>query len=302
VTRQQLRLASGRRVDYLEYGDPAGAPAVYLHGTPSSAREGRWLHTAACTRGVRLVSIDRPGYLNSEPCPVASFTGVAQDVVAVAEVLQLGRFAVVGFSGGAGYALATAHVSPDRVTLVHLGGGIGSLAGDGGQDLPLPRRLPFKLIARAPAVSTPLLAGVFRLMRRGLRKRLDSPAEAALWFFEGPARGAQIPAVAEYVRTSTDEDLRNELNDWAASTSATRAIVSDLTAYVRRRPFDLSGVSTRVEIWHGLDDPAAPVSFAKRTASELPNAQTHLFDAEGHFVFHTHGDAIAASIREHGEA
>ena len=37
-TRQQVRLADGRRIDYLELGDPAGVPAIYLHGTPSSAR------------------------------------------------------------------------------------------------------------------------------------------------------------------------------------------------------------------------------------------------------------------------
>ena len=299
MTRQHVRLPDGRRIDYLEFGDPAGAPAVYLHGTPSSASEARWLHRAASGQGVRLVSLDRPGYLHSEPRAGASLVGAAQDVVAVADALQLGRFAVVGFSGGAGYALATAHVAPDQVTVVHLGGGIGSLAGDAGQDLPWLRRLAFRLIARAPRVSGPLLAGVFRLLRRGLVKRLDSPVEAALWFFKGPAQGAQIAAVAEYVRTSAPEDLRSELSDFAAGTRATRAIVNDLVAYVRPWPFELSSLSTPVEIWHGRDDPAAPVSFAERTASELANARAHLFDGEGHFVFHTHADAIATSIREH---
>jgi pimeloyl-ACP methyl ester carboxylesterase len=301
VTRQQLRVADGRRIDYLEFGDPAGVPAVYLHGTPSSASEARWLHGAARAQGVRLVSLDRPGYLRSEPHAGASFIGVAQDVVAVARALQLGRFAVVGFSGGAGYALATAHVSPDQVTVVHVGGGIGSLAGDGWQDLAWPRRLAFRLITRAPAVSGLVLAAVFRLLRRGLQKRLDSPAEAALWFFEGPAQGAQIAAIAEYVRTSAPEELRSELTDWAAGTSATSAIIDDLVAYVRPWPFELSSFSTRVEIWHGLDDPAAPVGFAERTASELANAEAHLFDGEGHFVLHTHGEAIATSIREHAQ-
>ena len=141
------------------------------------------------------------------------------------------------------------------------------------------------------------LSGVFRLLRRSLRRRLDSPAEAALWFFKGPAQGAQIAAIAEYVRTSPPEDLRSELSDYAAGMSATSAIINDLLAYVRPWAFELSSISTRVEIWHGLDDPAAPVSFAERTASALPNAQAHLFAGEGHFVFHTHGDAIAGSIR-----
>lgn len=299
MTRQQVRLAGGRRLDYLELGDPAGAPAVYLHGTPSSGSEARWLHEPAVAHGVRLVSPDRPGYLQSALRPDASVLGVAEDVAALADALQLGRFAVVGFSGGAGYALATAHVAPDPVTVVHVGGGIGPLAGEGWQVLPRPRRLGFRLVTGAPAVSAPMLGGVFRLLRRRLRKRLDSPANAALWLFEGPAKGAQIDAVAEYVRSSPPEELRAELADYAEGTKATKAAVADLVAYARPWPFELRSVSARVELWHGRDDPAAPVAFAERAAAELPNARAHLFDGEGHFVFHTHGDEVCASIREH---
>ena len=43
----------------------------------------------------------------------------------------------------------------------------------------------------------------------------------------------------------------------------------------------------------------SPIAAAVRLASRLPNAQAHLFDGEGHFVFHAHGDAVVASIREH---
>ena len=299
LKRQQLRIGGGRRIDFVDLGDPAGVPALYLHGTPSSAGEARWLHGAACVQGVRLVSPDRPGYLQSERSPVASFVAVAEDVVAVADALALARFAVVAFSGGAGYALATASLAPERVTVVHIGGGIGSLAGVAGKDLPLPRRLMFKLVAGVPAVFGPVLAGGFRLLRRGIAKRLDAPAEAATWFFKGPAQGAQIAAVAEYIRITAPDDLRDELSDFAEGTRATRAIVDDLKAYVRPWPFDLSTLTTRVELWHGRNDPAAPIAFAERMASDLPNAELHAFTDEGHFVFHAHAEAVTTAIREH---
>jgi pimeloyl-ACP methyl ester carboxylesterase len=300
MPRRQKRLASGRRIDYLELGDPAGAPAIYLHGTPSSASEARWLHAAARAHGVRLVSPDRPGYLGSDAASDPSFLAVAHDVVELAGALSLGRFAVVGFSGGAGYALATAHAAPDQVTVVHLGGGMGSLAGDGWHGGAwLPRWLVFDLAAHAPRVAGPPLAGLLRLLARGIRTRLDTPAEAAIWFFTGSDRGAQVAAIAEYVRTSPPEDLRGELADYAAGTAATRAIVDDLAAYARPWPFALGDIATPVEIWHGRDDPAVPVRFAERAARELGRAQAHLFDGEGHFVFHTHADAVAASIRRH---
>ncbi len=300
MIRHGLRLADGRRIEYAELGDPAGVAAIYLHGTPSSASEARSLDAAARLRGVRLVSLDRPGYLRSDPNPRGSLIGVAEDVLAVADELRLGQFAVVGFSGGAGYALATASVAADRVTVVHIGGGLCSLAGEAGRDLPWRRRLPLKCIAGAPVIFAPLVAGAFRLFRRDLARRLDSPAEAATWFFKGPARGAQISAVAQYVRTTAPEDLRDDLTDHAAGTRATRAIVDDLRAYVTAWPFDLSALTARVELWHGRNDPVVPVVFAERMASELPNAALHVFDGEGHFVFHTHVDDIAASIQEHG--
>ena len=177
----------------------------------------------------------------------------------------------MGFSGGAGYALATAYVAPDRVTVAHLGGGMGSLAGDGWHGVAwLPRRLIFSLAAHAPAVAGPPLAGMLRLLARGIRKRLDSPAEAAIWFFTGSDRGPQVAAIAEYVRTSTPEDLRDELADYAAATAATDAIVGDLAAYARPWPFALESIATPVAIWHGRADPAVPVRFAERAARELP--------------------------------
>jgi pimeloyl-ACP methyl ester carboxylesterase len=296
VTRRHVRLPDGRRIDYVELGDPAGEPALYLHGTPSSASEALWLHEPARTRGVRLVSPDRPGYLGSEPPPAPSLAACADDVVALADAVELERFGVVGFSGGAAFALAAAHTAGPRATVVHLGGGLGSLADGGWADLPRGRRIGFRLVARAPAIARPLLGGAFALLRRGLRKRLDSPADAARWFFEGPARGAQVEAVEEYVRRTPPEELRQELADFAEGTRALDAVVADVRAIVGRWPFEFATVTTPVEIWHGLDDPAAPAAGARRLAAGLPNVSTHLFEHEGHFVFHSHGDEVAASL------
>src|SRR5690349_5325843 len=47
MSRAHVEVSGGRRIDYLELGDPQGAPAIYLHGTPSSASEAR------CPGGLR---------------------------------------------------------------------------------------------------------------------------------------------------------------------------------------------------------------------------------------------------------
>jgi pimeloyl-ACP methyl ester carboxylesterase len=105
--------------------------------------------------------------------------------------------------------------------------------------------------------------------------------------------------VARYVETSEPDDLRAEIRDYIVATRATRAVLDDIAAVVEPWPFTLGALAARVEIWHGGSDPAVPVSFARSLAAELPNARLHLFADEGHFVFHTHGDEVIASIRRH---
>jgi pimeloyl-ACP methyl ester carboxylesterase len=58
----RLRLADGRTLACLELGDPSGAPVLYFHGFPGSRLEARVAATAAAGLGVRLLSVDRPGF------------------------------------------------------------------------------------------------------------------------------------------------------------------------------------------------------------------------------------------------
>jgi pimeloyl-ACP methyl ester carboxylesterase len=46
-------------------------------------------------------------------------------------------------------------------------------------------------------------------------------------------------------------------------------------------PFLLSEVKTPVHLWHGTLDGNAPISFARRLASELPDATLHIGDTSG---------------------
>ena len=66
--------------------------------------------------GVRLISFDRPGYGGSDRLDSRRVADVVPDVVAIADELELERFAVLGRSGGGPHALACAALLPDRVT------------------------------------------------------------------------------------------------------------------------------------------------------------------------------------------
>ncbi|MFI5958939.1 alpha/beta fold hydrolase [Cryptosporangium sp. NPDC051539] len=113
-----VTLRDGRNVQLEEYGDPAGAPALWFHGASSSRLEGAFLDAPARESGLRLVALDRPGTGGSDPLPGRSVTGYATDVVEVLDALGLERAAVGGLSNGGMYAMAIGFEIPARVLRV----------------------------------------------------------------------------------------------------------------------------------------------------------------------------------------
>jgi pimeloyl-ACP methyl ester carboxylesterase len=176
---------------------------------------------------------------------------------------------------------------------------MGSMADAARYGLAWWRRLMFAAVGRAPRLSAPALGFMLGRVAHALERRLPVPGEAAAELYQGAARGAQVEAVAEYIRRAAPADLRADISDHIAATRATRAVIADMAAVVRPWPFRLAGVTTPVELWHGTDDPAVPLGYAQGLAADLGNACVHPCAGEGHFVFHTHGGQVVASIRNH---
>ena len=220
--------------------------------------------------------------------------------MALTAALGLERFAVLGFSGGAGYALATAHAAHGAVTVVHVGGGMGSIDGEAAGDVSRVRRTIFSAVSRAPRAFSPLLALQGRHVRRVLLGKAKLPMLATLELLEGASKGAQLAAAEAYVRASPSEELASLIEDYVAASRATSGILGDVASVTAPWPFDLRELDVPVELWHGTADGAVPLAVSERLAGALPRARLHVLDGEGHFVFLAHGDEVCASIREAG--
>src|SRR3954463_13320458 len=112
----------------LEYGDSGPGPKVALvfhHGTPGSAFQARFLADACIERGVRLVTLTRPGYAGSTRLEGRSVASIAADTAALLDHLGIGPAFVGGASGGGPHSLACAALLPERFSaaLVVAGGG-----------------------------------------------------------------------------------------------------------------------------------------------------------------------------------
>src|SRR5215211_4399083 len=118
VTETDLELGDGRTLHAYDTGanDADSRLAVFWHhGSPNIGAPPQPLFSAADRLGIRWVSYDRPGYGGSTPRPDRDVASAAGDASAVADALGIGRFAVMGHSGGGSHALACAALLPERV-------------------------------------------------------------------------------------------------------------------------------------------------------------------------------------------
>ncbi|MFI6675457.1 alpha/beta fold hydrolase [Kribbella sp. NPDC050470] len=115
-----LRLADGRTLHVYDTapGDDGRLPVFWQHGTPNLGAPPEPLFEAGDWLGIRWVSFDRPGYGGSTAAPGRTVAAVAADLSTVADALGIGRFAVMGYSGGGTYALGAAALLGPRVEAV----------------------------------------------------------------------------------------------------------------------------------------------------------------------------------------
>lgn len=118
---QCFTLPDGRKLSYAEFGDPTGYPVIYFHGFPGCRLE-PWPHQRMRARKrIRLICPDRPGIGGSSPLPGRRYLDYPPDVLHLADHLGLRRFAILGVSGGAPYAVACAKaIPPERMSAVGL--------------------------------------------------------------------------------------------------------------------------------------------------------------------------------------
>ncbi|WP_246147785.1 alpha/beta fold hydrolase [Nonomuraea turkmeniaca] len=117
VKELDLDLGAGRTLHvYDTAADAADRLTVFWHhGTPNIGTPPAPLFPASDRLGIRWVSYDRPGYGGSTPARGRNLASTAGYVNRVADALGIGRFAVMGHSGGGSHALACAALLPDRV-------------------------------------------------------------------------------------------------------------------------------------------------------------------------------------------
>ena len=110
-----IRLTTGPRLHYAEFGKPDGPAVLFLHGWPDS-----WFSFSRVLRllpeDLRAIAIDQRGFGESDrPESGYSIPELADDAIAFLDALDIPRATLVGHSFGSFVARRAAIAHPDRV-------------------------------------------------------------------------------------------------------------------------------------------------------------------------------------------
>lgn len=281
---------NGRIIGWTESGLPDGIPVVRMPGTPGS----RWLIRADALWaecGLRVITVERPGFGISSRLPDRGFNEHADDVAVLLDYLHLQQVHVMAVSGGAPHLLALAARHPARVARASV------------------------IAGAAPHVDAEIEQMVE--LNRQAARLAEADDLVGLAALLEPIRGAMLAdpltAFRAVMKTAPAEDLRI-MRDHAWQQMIARglreALSRDLGGWLdesyalARRWGDINPASVKVSLtwWHGESDRNAPLSAAQRLVHRLPDARLMTWGDEGHLAWYRREGQIIDELldRAHG--
>ena len=264
-----IRLPDGRRVAVDTTGPDTGQAVLLMQAAPGSRRFDP-VPAATAAAGVRLLSIDRPGYGGSDPLPAGvapTITRFADDAAAVLDHLGITDVAVVGWSAGGRVAAALAARRPELMRALVLAA---TPAPD--EDVPWisEEQRPFIEFMKAdPLGCVPALVEQLAEMAKAPGRALVTGGDA------DSALLAADPALGEAVDAMVAEGFRHGL----------MGLALDLVSYTAMPwGFDPAAIGAPTVCAYGVEDAIVPPAHGAWWASRIPGAEVWAVPATGHLV------------------
>lgn len=272
---QTITLQDGRKLSYIEYGDPFGQPLILLHGTPGSRIWFAEDDPLAQKLGIRLIATDRPGFGLSDQQPNRNFIDYACDIEQLVDHLQLQYFSVLGVSGGGAFAAAIAYKLPERVKHCLL---VSSATpfhnGKPAKDMSKENKIAFFLSKRLPFL--------MKLMSNAQRNMMINKPEKYLTALK--QGGKHLPAWDNAFLQDDDILQVTLIQNQEAYRQGVEGTLYESQLLTKDWGFTLQDITVPLHIWHGEADTLSPISEMKRLTQNLPHANTHFITDGGHFL------------------
>lgn len=273
-----LRTAEGRRLEWVEFGDPKGAPLLYMHLDFGFSRWPAAAEQAARHRAIRVIVPYRAGFGRSDlhARDVDYTDAVMRDYLAVLDHLGLRRVAVLCQGADFRFACALSLARPGLVS-----GILGCAA-----QLPLRQAAQYDRMDKwqrfilanaryAPKVLPFLVQAGYSLARRlGKEKFFTLVNGGSAADMKAFAR----PDIREAVLLGTEISL-------GARISAHQAFARECLSSEKDWSHLVQAVSVPVVLLQGDQDPQSPVQTVRELMADFPHLQVSFLPDTGQLLF-----------------
>ncbi|HKJ36305.1 MAG TPA: alpha/beta fold hydrolase [Solirubrobacterales bacterium] len=280
----ELYNVGGIRMHVAVAGDPASEPLVLIHGWPQHWWVWRKLIGPLSDR-YRVICPDLRGFGWSE-APSRSYlkADLADDVVALADALELDRFKLAGHDWGGLVGFHVCLKQPARVSH-YAAAGISHLWVRA-DDATLPERIRllgrlwYQFVLASPLLGRQVVQRLPMFMRTVLNKGADRPD------------------------TFTDADIETFVSQWAeperarASVQVYRSFLTREFAQIAKGAFDDRVLEQPIAMLIGEGDPVISAEDLEGAEANLPNLELRELTGVGHFVPEEAPDVMLAAMNE----
>jgi pimeloyl-ACP methyl ester carboxylesterase len=263
---------NGRTSYYIDEGKPGQRAVVFIGGQGTSLEAFQLSEFARTSReelGLRVVSVERNGFGESDLDLNLGYSDYKNEVLAVLDHLGIDRFTIVSISGGGAYGAHLAAAVPARVISLHAAAST---------DSTLPNRTP-----------------------RNCSLTFQQRYASSLFWYEHPKAwwgvpGSPVLAVPGWQATAYLDAVRSfHLGDGPTDPSplAHEGELPCLPGAI----VDASQITSPTYLYWGGADTTVPTSVMAKWQAALPNIKrATVYPGEGHTVQYRHWDQIMADM------
>ena len=268
---QTITLNDGRTLGFAEKGPLSGKPVFHFNGFPGSRLEITLIDDNILNKlNVRLIGVDRPGMGLSDFKKDRTLLDWPDDILELANYLNLKEFAIEGVSGGSPYSLACAFKIPEYLTSCAVIGGIGPM--------------DFKKVVGSSLIYS-IIKRFYFLFRISMYFQGKTARNIKKMESKWKKSFNELPQ-ADQNTLNDPINLSMLLKEGAeAFKQGSKGVSYEGRLYTYPWQFKLEDITPdlKVFIFHGELDTIVPITIAKSVSHLIPNTISKIYPEEGHY-------------------
>ena len=265
-----FELKDGRKLGYIEYGDPRGKPLYFFHGWPGSRFAGKEVDETGKKLGVRIISTDRPGIGLSDFKKNRRLLDWPDDIVELANYLKIKKFSLMGVSGGGPYVAVCAYKIPERIIKAGIVVGLAPVTKKNLEGMASQGKLGWANYHKFPWLRT------------------LSVLNSEILFKYLPFLGNLLAFPTKQDHLAYVEAVKNKAGEESSVKEAfkqgIKGAVDELRVYTDDWGFKVKDIKTKVYLWYGAKDKCVSLNMARYYKSQIKGSKLFIDKNGGHLA------------------